>query len=94
MQRSWSQPTAVSARRTTCTRSRLANYAPFAQTEVLVKFVETALIDEVVEELRAALEPRQLGGVTPDGPARVVKLTRAWLEDIRRAERRTRSVCS
>ena len=59
---------------------------PFAQTEVLVKFVETALIDEIVEELHAALEPRQLGLVTPDGPLCVVKLLRAWQEDIRRAE--------
>ena len=43
---------------------------PLAQTEVLIKLVETTLIDEAIEELRAAFEPRQLGVVTPDGPVR------------------------
>ena len=68
------------------TRAPDRKLRPLAQTEVLVKMVETALIDEVIEELRATLEPRQLGVVTPDGPVRVVKLLRAWLEDMCEAE--------
>ena len=34
---------------------------PLAQTEALVKLVETAVIDEVAAELRERLEPHQLG---------------------------------
>ena len=52
---------------------------PLAQTEALVKLVETTLIDETVEELMQQLEPHQLGVTTADGLILAVKVLRGCL---------------
>ena len=55
---------------------------PIALEECLVKFGESACIDECAVEIRRALEPRQVGSGTPDGTVLAIGVLQQWVAAI------------
>ena len=49
---------------------------PSPQLEVMLKTVETTVIDEEINKLQAYFGPRQMGVAAPDGPTAVIKVLR------------------
>ena len=54
---------------------------PIGQTEALVKFAETCLIEEQLVHIRKQLEPKQLC-LLPDGPVVATRVLRGWAMDV------------
>ena len=55
---------------------------PIGLAKSLTKFVEAAIIDDIMPRVLAALEPTQLGAGTPDGCVIIVRMLQAWIRDM------------
>ena len=55
---------------------------PITLAEVLVKFSESEGLDEQMTEIKAKMEPAQLGVGTPEGNILVLRMLQAWASDM------------